>query len=213
MKKAFFLCSFCFVAVVYSQSFKFDLLTKYEIKHNDNKIENVIFSNSINHNYFLRVDTKFAILYEVDKVKCHVFEIVENIQNDSITYKFNYQKTTDVVHNNGIYKYEFEFLISDLDTITNFKTLKLKIFKNAKRKTPFQILTLKLKENDTNLFPVFRFACLHPLESLVKLDLPFNYSVEAGSSESRGDESSYKLLKNEKINFEIEITPSKETSK
>lgn len=75
---------------IQAQKYEFDLLTKYSIKSRSNEKETVIYSNSKNPNYVLYIfkksSKKEGKLYDIDKKKLHIYDVIETNDNGQIYF-------------------------------------------------------------------------------------------------------------------------------
>ena len=199
MKNIFFVLFFIFITSnSNAQVFEFDLLTKYNCKTEYNNFESEIYSNSKGQNYFLYIKSdldskKMAALYDIAKMVTHNFEIIESaIKSESFfELKYLYSNKTELSKN--FENFEIEYSIINEDSLS--KEIKVDFYKNSKRKKINHSIVLNVKENNTNLFPLFRFSCLHPFEFNQSINLPENIIVESAKAKNvSGSEIAYKLL-------------------
>lgn len=196
-------------ANIQAQKYEFDLLTKYSIKSRSNEKETVIYSNSKNPNYVLYIFKKSSKregkLYDIDKKKLHIYDVIETNDNGQIYFQFKYTNSNDFNSGNRSKEYELKTKsISKIDSI--YKEIKIELLHKSNKTKKMISFTLKTKKTDSNLFPVFRFSCMHPFEFDENINVLENILVENASSLSfSGIKTNYKLLLVQEIKFELVI--------
>ncbi|MCK0157909.1 hypothetical protein MWU65_12000 [Cellulophaga sp. F20128] len=167
MKKTIILLFLCNSIFCYTQNYKFNILTRY--KSSNGYLETVVYSNKENDNYFLKLkkykNETIAYLTDLKNLKKHRFKVIESKGKlNEIFFQFVYLDT-DIYYINNPFKdnyFKFETEKSDsLSKIVKMSTInkRQKIINNSE---------LKIKKYSHNLFPVFRFSCLHPYEDAVE---------------------------------------------
>lgn len=208
MKKTICLVFILFSPFLQAQKFEFDLLTKYLTKMELSNFENIIYSNSKDENYFLMVkensELKKATLYDLKKMILHNYEVVESKSGDEIFFEFKYMDSNIINPNNRFHKYEFEYTKIDDDSLN--KKIKVEVYKNSKRKKPELSLILQLKKSNNNLFPLFRFSCIHPFELIQELNISENFIIESAKGTTFfGKTIEHELLDYKEVKIELEI--------
>nr|WP_298659864.1 hypothetical protein [uncultured Flavobacterium sp.] len=193
---------------VQAQKYEFDLLTKYNSKIHNNVRESLVYSNSKNMNYFIYVNNdslnKQAKLYDLKKMTSHNFRLIESKTENNLFFEFVYINSETINVENSYPSSELEVKIINNDSINN--EIQVDVFKNNKRKKAEMSFVLKGKKNDTNLFPLFRFSCLHPFEFNQNLNLSEKIIVESAKGITLSGESiEYNLVYFEVVKFEILI--------
>lgn len=199
-----------FISNIQAQKFEFDLLTKYQSKMKDYIHESVIYSNSKNEKYFLYVDgnpeSKNAMLYDFANMISHNFKVKESKIKNEIFFEFEYLNSKNINLKNKFGEFELKYKSIGNDSLK--KEIKIDIYDKTKKLRESYVL--RVKKSKTNLFPLFRFSCLHPLEFNQNINLPENIIVEnAIGTTLSGKTIEHKLLYNKELKFEIEIPKNK----
>jgi len=168
----FFLAS---LTTVFGQKLNFDIMVEYTTIYENSNYDKSAYAMSSNDNYILKIVSyadgqKIAYVADLKGLKSHEFSITESIiENDLKNIKFTYIKT--VKHKfartmaRGIY---FDFVSeSNNDGV---ETVKLNSYKNKAKTKLSNSLELKIIKSEVNLFPLFRFLCLHPFEYITELN-------------------------------------------
>jgi hypothetical protein len=195
-----------FISNIQAQKFEFDLLTKYQSMMKNYIHESVIYSNSKNEKYFLYVDgnteSKNAILYDFANMISHNFKVKESKIQNEMFFEFEYLNSKNINLENKFGEFELEYKSIGNDSLK--KEIKIDIYDKTKKLRESYVL--RVKKSKTNLFPLFRFSCLHPLEFNQNINLPENIMVEnAIGTTLSGKTIEHKLLYNKELKFEIEI--------
>jgi len=134
----------------------------------------------------------------------HNFEVIGSKSREEVFFEFRYVDSNSINYDKKFYEYEFEYTTIDNDSLN--KTIKVDVYKNSKRKKSETSLILQLKKSTVNLFPLFRFSCLHPFEFIQKLNIPGNFMIESGKRTTLfGNKSEHKLLYYKDVKFELDI--------
>jgi hypothetical protein len=168
----FFLAS---LTTVFGQKLNFDIMVEYTTIYENSNYDKSAYAMSSNDNYILKIVSyadgqKIAYVADLKGLKSHEFSITESIiENDLKNIKFTYIKT--IKHKfartmaRGIY---FDFVSeSNNDGV---ETVKLNSYKNKAKTKLSNSLELKIIKSEVNLFPLFRFLCLHPFEYITELN-------------------------------------------
>ena len=179
----------------YPINFKFDLLTNYVVIVNNKKKQEIIYSNSKDDNYLLKINGSGkrhrATLYDFKKSVIHSFKVIHKVKKE-----FKYQHSTNYFNNK--INYSFEELES------NIKYKKIKVLVSENSKITWQIITLENSEH--NFFSIYRVSCLHPYEKFDKIKYPGNYIVTSGIGKTKGGfDIKTKLLTVKSSKLEINI--------
>ena len=165
----------------YSQSYKFNLLTRYTIYNEDQKHEKIVYSNSDNQRYFLSLrkteNGNLAYLSDIENKLMHHLHFIENEQNGEIWFSFNYIKTEKLKPFTIATDYRFKFETIQQDSV--YKTIKMTGYKNKKMTQVTGVTELKVKKHPKNLFPLYRFSYLHVFEFRTDIDLNENGIIES----------------------------------
>lgn len=166
MKKIILLFLLLIPLLSFSQQYSFNILTKYKSENSFSK-ESVVYSNKENDSYFLKLDknneknqTK-AFLIDLNNSKKHSFKVIES-KNDSneFFFKFVYLKSQDYFIHEPLKGHYYKYEIVKKDSLS--KTVKMSLMN--KRGKAISTSELEFKNYPFNLFPVFRYSCLHPFE-------------------------------------------------
>ncbi|WP_332029020.1 hypothetical protein [Kaistella sp.] len=183
MRKFYFL-AFIFAFVLSSaQTYSFDVLTKYNSLGKNNKIhnENVVYFNSDNFNYYLRLlrgqEYFYAYLFDNELNKVHEFNVIEKINGKEIVFSFEYVNSKKLIRN-PISQKNFSYEWSESSNDVKI----LKIYKTRKAKKPNQEYQFSFKKSNKNLFPIFRISVMHPLEDNNMINIADNLIVEKARS-------------------------------
>ena len=167
-----FLASF---TTLFGQKLNFDIMVEYTTTYENSNYDRSAYAMSSNENYILKIVSyldgqKVAYVSDLKGLKSHEFSITESIiENDLKNIKFTYIKT--VKHKfartmaRGVY---FDFIsVSNSDGV---ETVNLNSYKNKAKTKLTSSLELKMIKSEVNLFPLFRFLCLHPCEYITELN-------------------------------------------
>lgn len=193
--------------LVNGQTYDFNILTTYSVNREDNnKIERNVFSNKKNNNYFLELSlynnkTK-ARIFDLESHKVHNFEVLETENsNKEKQYDFNYIDSQDQSTYVNFPEVYYDYKIIESDSI--YKKIELTFYTNKRKKKVSSVLELKLKINEFNLFPVFRFSCLHRIGFDVDLNIKENGIIESGFVKSENVNTTYTLTHFEEVDFKL----------
>ena len=163
------------LTTVFGQKLHFDVMVEYTTTYENSNYDRSAYAMSSNDNYILKIVSspdgqKVAYVADLKALKSHEFSITESIiENDLKNIKFTYIKT--VKHKfarttaRGIY---FDFMsVSNRDGL---ETVNLNSYKNNAKTKLTNSLELKIIKSEVNLFPLFRFICLHPFEYITELN-------------------------------------------
>ena len=208
MKKYFCLILFLFSAITFAQKFEFDFVREYVTKFSDYDKTRTTYSNSKNPNYLFAIFNNgrntTGEIYDLENRKIHEFKVTTRKENNKLFHVFKYKKSSKLKRE--YYKinknYRFEFIVLKKDAI--YKTVLLKEYCNYEGLNIATVNELKIKESESNHFPNFRFAVLHPMETMKELDI-FENGLVVESVQIRNGERVYptKLVNSESINLEL----------
>jgi hypothetical protein len=210
MKKIIFLIIFLNLFNSNAQKYFFNTLTKYNIVNRKGEI--ITYSNLYNDTYFLKLkkyeNTFIANLYDYKNLKNHEYSVTETKIDNEFFFNFKYEKTNELNHFN---KKNYNNYIFDFETISssdNIKKVKMKVFKNSKKKKLLMEYELDVKNSDYNYFPAFRNSCIHPYEFLDTLNtFEKGVVISAIGNSLSGDTIEFRLEVLKQVNFELEVLP------
>lgn len=164
MKKNIILILIFITPFCLSQHYSFNILTKYKSENGFYK-ESVVYSNKANDKYFLKIkkykNRTIASLIDLDKSKKHSFKVTEIRNNyNEVFFKFTYEESSDYNLDEPLKGYHLVFDVIKKDSLS--KTVRMDLVN--KRGKVVGKSELKFKHYEHNLFPVFRYSCLHPFE-------------------------------------------------
>ena len=193
---------------MFSQNFEFDLMTHYGVKVEQMNNDNLIYSNSKNPTYFLMVrgykDFKEAKLLDIKNSVTHQFAVEQTSDKGQVFFSFKYLDSTPFQPQGSFLAHDFTIDEIEQDSLT--KTFKVTFYKNAKRKKQVMSQTIVAKKHHSNLFPLYRVACLHPFEIFSKLNMPENYIVLGGNGTTfQGGQVQTKLLSSHDIQLNLTV--------
>jgi len=147
--------------------------------------------------------TQVAYVVDLKALKEHVFTVSESIIEKGLkNIKFTYLKT--VKHKfarttaRGIY---FDFIsMSNNDSV---ETVNLNSYKNKSKTKLSNILELKIIKSEVNLFPLFRFICLHPFEYITEIN--YNGAGLVTNCVNKNGEKTHVLKAFREVNFELTV--------
>lgn len=187
-------------SLCFCQTYKFDLLTVYEMKNEDRSGESIIFPNKSDPTYFLKFgyDGRGYIHDPKRKVQ-HVFDIDQK----SETIKFIYSHSITYKAKKG-YQPEAVVKIKPISIDSLYKTVDLYYYKNNKKKIIGQV-ELKIKKHPENLVNT-------ALQSIFKFTYTYAYDdPEYGLVESIIFKSKwarnrrYKLVRMQNVDYTLTI--------
>ena len=172
MKRFFLIIFLSSFSLVFGQKLKFDLMAQYSVSNDNSTFERSCYAISSNENFLMQIINRYdgqqvAKVYDLKSLKSHEFTIMElKSENDIKNYKFTYSKTSAFERKiaGNIY---FDF--QSVSIIENIETVKLSIYKNKSKTKIINSFELKIIKSEINLFPLFRFNCLHPSEFITEL--------------------------------------------
>jgi hypothetical protein len=196
------------LTTVFGQKLHFDVMVEYTTTYENSNYDRSAFAMSSNDNYILQIinnpdGTQVAYVVDLKALKEHVFTVSESIIEKGLkNIKFTYLKT--VKHKfartpaRGIY---FDFIsMSNNDSV---ETVNLNSYKNKSKTKLSNILELKIIKSEVNLFPLFRFICLHPFEYITELN--YNGAGLVTNCVNKNGEKTHVLKAFEKANLEVTI--------
>lgn len=194
--------------VIYSQNYKFDLLTNYSSEVNGKEYQSIVYSDSNNDSFFLSLDpfknSSKAILIDFEKRVYHKFKVIRTEENKEISFQFRYKSTTNFKTPDKYFDHDFAFEEIESDSI--FRKVKVLIYENSKKKKSITSQIITLKKTVNNLFSLYRVSCLHPFGMFDKIKYPGNYMVISGTGTTLGGyKIENKLILTKKIHLEINI--------
>ncbi len=209
MKKILLLIFFN-ITIINAQMYEFNTLTKYLTTFQQDKTERIIYTNSDDDTYSLRV-IKYAcsfkaVLIDYQNLKIHNFEVIEINTTDEITWGFAYENTMKIekYSKDNFSKHIFDF--KTMESNDSIKKIRLSVYRNSKKRKLWMVLDLELKEHKLNLFPAFRINCIHPYEFATKLNIFENYIVlNAKGNSLYGSCIEHKLLEYKAVKFELTL--------
>lgn len=187
-----------------AQVYKFNLLTRY-VSTNGFYKENIVYSNKDDDSYFLRLylnNSKYkAILIDLNQLKQHFFKVTESYDDkNEVFFKFDYLNSNSFKRRPDADNYRFEFEVIKIDSTFRIVEMK-KIFR---KKKVISVATLKIKNNPSKLFPLFRFSNLHPHEYNPKMKYYKTGLVESYKSIYKKDTISIKLDYYGEVDFKLQ---------
>jgi len=196
------------LTTVFGQKLHFDVMVEYTTTYENSNFDRSAYAMSSNDNYILKIVSspdgqKVAYVADLKALKSHEFSITESIiENDLKNIKFTYIKT--VKHKfarttaRGIY---FDFMsVSNSDGV---ETVNLNSYKNKAKTKLTNSLELKIIKSEVNLFPLFRFICLHPFEYITELN--YNGAGLVTNCVNKNGAKTHVLKAFEKANLEVTI--------
>ena len=165
---------------IYAQNYTFNLLTNYK-SENGFYQEKAVFSNKENNSYFLIIrefeNQKTAYLRDLNSFNTHQFKVIEPTTNGKdTTTQFEYVTSYKIKKRDDI-PTTHDFKIVQRDSL--LKTVKITTYRNKNRKKIINTAEFKIKDSPYNLFPVFRYSCLHPYEESNDFNFNENGMVES----------------------------------
>lgn len=206
MIKIVFLSFLFFSGITFSQTYNFNFVTKYSSKNlkTNQKYEIINYFNSGNFGYNLRLfkveNDFYAYLVDFKTKTLHKFSVKENKENNEIIFNFFYVSSIYTGYDVTNYRnYRFEFSKQE------DKKFLLKIFRSKKAKRPEEEIVLNLKNANTNLFPIFRIAALHPFEAVNDFNIEGNFVVEKAIYNNKKQNIYCEIRLEEYRNINLEI--------
>jgi len=163
---------------LFGQTLRFDLMVKYSISLNGYDSERSTYGISTNNNYIMQIfnnhdGSQTAKVFDLKSLRIYEYNVIEensNIKSGEI--KFVYLSTIPFssYFSNLSYAQRINFDFEKLSTENDIETLNLTFYKNKSKTKPKGNLELKILNSELNLFPMFRFTCLHTLECINELN-------------------------------------------
>lgn len=189
-----------------AQTLNFDIMTTYSIKRNGTSYESSACAMSTNENFILKIvnvndQDQIAQVYDLQELK--VYEYMINDDNSASAknkHKFTYL-TSRPFKRSPIGKVYVHF--ENTSTEADVETVNLNFYKNKFKNKKSDVLELKILKSEINLFHLFRFTCLHPLEFMTEIN--YNNAGLVTNCISADGLANYKLEAFEEINLEITL--------
>lgn len=186
MKLFYSIVFLVFTTFGFSQEYKFNLLTKYTVNWENHQHEKIVYSNDSDSDYFLIIKKTStenqAYLTDLKNKKVHHLLFKETKNKEDVFFTFDYLKTEKLIPFEVNQNFFVEFETIKQDSI--YKNVKMTIYKNKKKKKIFAIQELVVKNHPKNLFPLFRYSCMHTLEYRTEIDLGETGIVESSTSKT-----------------------------
>ena len=196
------------LTTVFGQKLHFDVMVEYTTTYENSNFDRSAYAMSSNDNYILQIinnpdGTQVAYVVDLKALKEHVFTVSESIIEKGLkNIKFTYIKT--VKHKfarttaRGIY---FDFMsVSNSDGV---ETVNLNSYKNKAKTKLTNSLELKIIKSEVNLFPLFRFICLHPFEYITEIN--YNGAGLVTNCVNKNGEKTHVLKAFREVNFELTV--------
>lgn len=206
MKKYLYLLSLLMTSICLSQTYQFDVLTKYSSKSSTNKhtTDFVNYFNTTNYSYTLSLaksDSRFvALLLDKSRNLIHYFKVTESKDRGEIKFQFAYEYSLKKSFSTMVKDYHYTF---SQPSEFSPNEVTLKIFKSKKSKKPIHEQVLTLQNSEQNLFPIYQAALLAHFPS--KQVLPGNYTIIKAVETCSKCSCEITLAENKKISLEIKL--------
>jgi hypothetical protein len=196
---------------LFGQTLRFDLMVKYSISLNGFNFERSTFGMSTNDNYMMQIfnnhdGSQTAKVFDLKSLKIYEYNVIEEKSNiESGEIKFVYLNTIPFssYFPNISYERRINFDFEKLSTENDIETLNLTFYKNKSKTKPKGNLELKVLNSELNLFPLFRFTCLHTLECINELN--YHKPGLVTSAISGNGYEKYTLKTFEEISLELSL--------
>lgn len=196
---------------LFGQTLRFDLMVKYSISLNGFNFERSTFGISTNDNYMMQIfnnhdGSQTAKVFDLKSLKIYEYNLIEEKSNiESGEIKFVYLNTIPFssYFPNISYERRINFDFEKLSTENDIETLNLTFYKNKSKTKPKGNLELKVLNSELNLFPLFRFTCLHTLECINELN--YHKPGLVTSAISGNGYEKYTLKTFEEISLELSL--------
>lgn len=196
---------------LFGQTLRFDLMVKYSISLNGFNFERSTFGMSTNDNYMMQIfnnhdGSQTAKVFDLKSLKIYEYNLIEEKSNiESGEIKFVYLNTIPFssYFPNISYERRINFDFEKLSTENDIETLNLTFYKNKSKTKPKGNLELKVLNSELNLFPLFRFTCLHTLECINELN--YHKPGLVTSAISGNGYEKYTLKTFEEISLELSL--------
>lgn len=186
-------------------------MVKYSISLNGFNFERSTFGISTNDNYMMQIfnnhdGSQTAKVFDLKSLKIYEYNLIEEKSNiESGEIKFVYLNTIPFssYFPNISYERRINFDFEKLSTENDIETLNLTFYKNKSKTKPKGNLELKVLNSELNLFPLFRFTCLHTLECINELN--YHKPGLVTSAISGNGYEKYTLKTFEEISLELSL--------
>lgn len=207
MKNYFCVILLLLSSITFSQKFEFDFVTVYEIKSENKLFETMIYTNSKDDHYVLKLfydaDGKITgFIRDNRHFYLHYFAInvISEVEN-KVEFDYLYSKNFNSIKLND---HEFQFLKKPIDSVRSI--LVVNCYFNKKRKRPIQTYTLEVLEFESNKFGNFRNSFHHFYENDTKFNPTKNYLVQSFSYKNAFNETIIgKLINSKEVKINIEV--------
>ncbi len=206
MKKILLFCLLSQFATLSSQTLKFDVMTTYSIQKDNKVVESSACGISSNQNYILKIVNvndggQIARVYDLKNLKVYEFEMEDvNSEDGTNKHKFTYINSRSL-NRSPIGKICFDFQY--ISTENEVETVKLIFYKNRSKTKKSSSLKLQILKSEIDLFHLFRFSCVHPLEFIREINY-VNPGLVTNCTSENGL-ANYTLKAFEEINLEITL--------
>lgn len=193
---------------LFGQTLRFDVMVKYSISRNGNNSERSAYGISTNNNYIMQVlnqhdGSQIAHVYDLKSLKRYEFNVIEEkSNNESVKIKFTYSNTSSYSDYYPHPSY-VNFNLEKVSTENDLEIVKLTFYKNKSKTKANGNFEIKILNSELNLFPLFRFTCLHPAEFINELNYVKPGLVTSAISENGSDK--YILKSFEETNLELSL--------
>jgi hypothetical protein len=207
MKKFYLFSSILLSTIAFSQTYHFDILTKYSIQNTAKKeiLESTNYFNTDDFSYHLRItrspEAFTGTILDITRKIAHRFSITETKVNGDYRFQFKYENSFSYDTNS------FKNLRIELSGPPDISSKKfnLKIFPRQRAKKYTVEHQLTLIPANKNLFPMYRVSMMHPYEKMNEVNIPGNYMVSKDVMK-RGDITCEFILKEFKnVDFDLVV--------
>lgn len=206
MKKNLYLFFLLISSFGFSQTYQFDVLTKYNSKSSTDKYTKdfVNYFNTSDYSYNLSLSkskSRFvALLFDKRRNLIHYFKVIESKDRGEINFQFAYEYSLKKSFSTMVKDYHYAF---SEPSDSSPKEVTLKIFKSKKSKKPIHEQILTLQNSEQNLFPIYQSGLLAHFPS--KQVLPGNYTIIKAVETCSKCSCEVTLAENKKISLEIKL--------
>lgn len=198
MKRLTIATLFLFTNFLFGQNYQFNLIANYESNYDGKRFEHIVLSNSGDQSFFLALQEKDAYLFDTKRLFRHNFKVKKGKDGKPVlTYRNSIK--LDKVNPASDYTYRFETVRED----SIQKVIKMIPLKNGQI-SGSEYVELVAKKINSNLFPTFRFACMHLYETRTDID-PMENLVIVNSRLIGSKQRDFELISLDESNLNIVI--------
>ncbi|MCF1422933.1 hypothetical protein [Mangrovimonas futianensis] len=191
--------------MLFSQTLRFDMMVTYAIDYKNSNYEYSTYGISTNDNYLMNIHNNHdgsqdASVYDFKSMKIHHYKVAHNTSNkadniDNFDFVYSFTNSFSDYFPKQSYDNNIHFDFKKVATEEDKETVDLIFYKNKAKTRSKSKLELQILNSELNLFPLFRFTCLHPMECIQDLNYDKSGLVLSAISENETEKYTLKSFK------------------